>query len=71
MVYLGIMHLLVFVILYYNAHHVQHGCDPAVDHAHALAANAVAAMVGAAEANLRGGLDHLSPAAMSLRAASP
>ena len=33
-IYLGAMHLLVFVILYFNAHYVQHGCDPAMDALH-------------------------------------
>ena len=30
-IYLGSMHLLVFLILYFFAHHVQHGCDPSMD----------------------------------------
>jgi hypothetical protein len=34
MIYLGCMHFMVFSILYYAAHHVQHGCDPALDHVH-------------------------------------
>lgn len=25
------MHLLVFVTLYYSAHHVHYGCDPSID----------------------------------------
>lgn len=32
MVYLGLMHLLVFVTIYYSAHSVHYGCDPAADH---------------------------------------
>lgn len=48
-IYLATMHLLVFIILYYNAHHVHYGCDPSLDHAHAAAAHAAAAamMAGA------------------------
>jgi hypothetical protein len=26
------MHLLVFFTIYYTAHQVHHGCDPALDH---------------------------------------
>jgi hypothetical protein len=26
--YLGAMHLLMFAILYYNAHYVHYGCEP-------------------------------------------
>jgi homeobox protein cut-like len=32
--YLGAMHLLVFIVLYYVSHHVHHGCDPSLDHTH-------------------------------------
>lgn len=32
LVYLALMHLLVFVTLYYSAHYVHYGCDPAIDH---------------------------------------
>lgn len=32
LIYLGAMHLLVFFILYYSAHHVHSGCDPSLDH---------------------------------------
>ena len=31
LIYLGAMHLLVFITLYYSAHHVHYGCDPALD----------------------------------------
>ena len=33
-VYMAVMHLMVFGILYYNAHHVHYGCDPTLDHLH-------------------------------------
>jgi hypothetical protein len=32
LVYLALMHLLVFATLYYSAHYVHYGCDPAIDH---------------------------------------
>ena len=31
---MAVMHLMVFGILYYNAHHVHYGCDPTLDHLH-------------------------------------
>lgn len=34
MVYLGLMHLLVFITIYYSAHSVHYGCDPNLDHLH-------------------------------------
>lgn len=32
LIYFGAMHLLVFFTIYYTAHQVHHGCDPALDH---------------------------------------
>ena len=33
-IYLVSMHLMMFFILYYNAHHIEHGCDPTMDALH-------------------------------------
>jgi homeobox protein cut-like len=30
-IYLSLMHLLVFFVIYWNTHHHHHGCDPALD----------------------------------------
>lgn len=54
LVYMGLMHLLVFVIIYYTAHHVHAGCDPSLDHHAATTAaisSAVANIAAAAAAN--------------------
>lgn len=32
LLYLGAMHLFMFCIIYYNAHHAHTGCDPSLDH---------------------------------------
>mmetsp|Transcript_16375 Transcript_16375/g.27684 ORF Transcript_16375/g.27684 Transcript_16375/m.27684 type:complete len:178 (-) Transcript_16375:159-692(-) len=32
LMYLGLMHLLMFFIIYYTAHNVHSGCDPSLDH---------------------------------------
>ena len=32
LMYLGAMHLFMFCIIYYTAHHSHSGCDPSIDH---------------------------------------
>ena len=32
-IYLSLMHMLVFFVIYWNTHHHHHGCDPALDQA--------------------------------------
>lgn len=46
LIYLLAMHLLVFLTLYYSAHHVHYGCDPSIDHLHAAAAGSAALLKG-------------------------
>jgi len=43
MIYLTLMHVLVFFTIYYVAHNVHHGCDPALDNIHHFHAPIVAA----------------------------
>lgn len=43
LIYLGLMHLMVFGIIYYSTHHVHGGCDPSLDHISPAATAAIAA----------------------------
>eukprot|EP01032_Pedospumella_encystans_P024202 gene24202-27380_t len=50
LIYLGAMHLLVFFILYYMAHHVSNSCDASQDHLSPEDTAAIAAKLKAAVA---------------------
>lgn len=50
LIYLGMMHLLVFFTIYYSAHHVSNGCDASQDHLSPEDTAAIAAKLASAVA---------------------
>jgi hypothetical protein len=48
LLYLGLMHLFMFCIIYYTAHHSHSGCDPSIDHLSPHDTAAIAAKLSSA-----------------------